>query len=139
MSEENKAKFRQLAEAFANGNVAAFDDLISADYVEHSPAPDQGPGIEGLKQMATMFRSAFPDLKFTIEDLIAEGDKVVGRMAFTGTHKGEFMGMAATNKQINIQEIHIVRISGGKMVEHWGIEDSMTMMQQLGAIPGPGA
>ena len=139
MSEENKAKFRQVAEAFANGNIAAFDDLIAPDFIEHSPAPDQAPGVEGIKQMATMFRSAFPDLKVTIEDLIAEGDKVVGRMAFTGTHKGEFMGMAATNKQINIQEIHIVRISGGKMVEHWGIEDSMAMMQQLGMMPAQGA
>ena len=88
--------------------------------------------------LATMLRSAFPDLKATIEDTIAEGDKVVIRMTWRGTHTGgEFMGIPATGKSVSIGVIDIIRISGGKAVEHWGQMDSMLMMQQLGAIPAP--
>ena len=138
MSEENKAAFRRVTDVFSSGDFSAFDDLIAPDMVEHNPAPGQGPGPEGMKQMAGMFRTAFPDARITVEDLIAEGDKVVGRMSFTGTNTGEFMGAPATNKSVTIQEIHICRFSGGKMVEHWGLEDSMGMMQQLGLIPEMG-
>ena len=91
-----------------------------------------------MRDMVTMFRTAFPDLQVTVDDLIAEGDKVVARITAKGTHKGEFMGTPATNKQISMQEIHICRIAGGKIVEHWGLEDSLGMMQQLGMIPETG-
>ena len=87
--------------------------------------------------MFTMLRSAFPDFKATIEHLIAEGDKVVLHMTWTGTQKGEFMGIPPTGKSISINVIDIVRIADGQVVEHWGIMDQMAMMQQLGVIPAP--
>ncbi len=138
MSEENKAAFRRVTDAFSSRDFSAFDDRIAPEMVEHNPAPRQAPGPEGMKQMAGMFRTAFPDARITVEDLIAEGDKVAGRMSFTGANTGEFMGAPATGKSVTIQEIHICRFSGGKMVEHWGLEDSLGMMQQLGLIPEMG-
>ena len=136
MSEENKALFRRATEeVFNKGNLDAIDEFMAPDMVDHSLVPGQDPGPEGFKKLVTMFRAAFPDLHSTVEDLIAEGDKVVGRMTTRGTHQGEFMGIAATGKQIEFSEIHIIRIAGGKAVEHWGISDDMGMMQQLGVIP----
>ena len=85
--------------------------------------------------MMTMFLSAFPDLHATIDVLVAEGGLVAGRMTTTGTHKGDFLGIAATGKQVKFSEIHIVRIANGKATEHWGNSDDMGMMQQLGVIP----
>ena len=105
MSDENKAAFRRIANAFGTGDLSTFDEVIAPQYVEHNPAPGQAPGPEGLKQMATMMRTAFPDIQVTIEDLIAEGDKVVGRVTARGTHRGEFMGTAPTNKAITIEPV----------------------------------
>lgn len=82
-----------------------------------------------------MFFSAFPDLHANIDMLVAEGDVVVGRMTTTGTHRGEFMGIAATGKQVSFTETHIVRIANGKAVEHWGNSDDLAMMQQIGVVP----
>jgi predicted ester cyclase len=84
-----------------------------------------------------MLRNAFPDFKATIDDIVAESDKVVIRMTWSGTHKGEFMGIPATGKRVSFGVIDIMRIAGGKLVEHWGQTDTMGMMQQLGAIPAP--
>ena len=125
-------------EVFSKGNVAIIDEIIDPNMIEHSPVPGQEPGIEGLKKLVIAFRTAFPDPRSTVEDLIAEGDKVVGRMTTTGTHKGEFMGIAATGKRVEFSEIHIVRIANGKAVEHWGNSDDLGMMQQLGIIPTQG-
>ena len=138
-TDENKALFRRLIEEILNkGNLALIDELFSPDYVDHNPVPGIAAGSEGLKQMFAMFRSAFSDLRITVEDLIAEDDKVVGRVAARGTHRGELMGIAATGKQIDMGEIHIFRVVGGKAAEHWGISDDMGMMQQLGVLPAPG-
>ena len=134
--EENKAQVRRFIEEVLNKkSVDAIDEFFAPDYVEHDEMPGVEPGIEGLKQVLSMYFAAFPDLHVHVEDLIAEGDKVVGRMFTHGTHQGEFMGIAATGKQVKFAEIHIARMSGGKMVEHWGIIDNMAMMQQLGVIP----
>ena len=139
MSEQNKALYRRVVdEVFTNGYVDLIDELVDPNLVDHSPVPGQEPGLDGLKKMVIIFRTAFPDLRSTVEDLIAEGDKVVGRRTTTGTHQGEFMGIAPTNKRVTISEIHIVRIANGKVVEHWGLSDDLGMMQQLGVIPGPG-
>ncbi len=139
MSEENKALARRYVEEVINkGNLAVIDELAAADFVEHSPFPGQAPGIEGEEQLIGMMRAAFPDLHSTIEDLIAEGDKVVLRATTRGTHKGEFMGIPPTGKQVTVTEIHIIRFVGGKGVEHWGEVDMMGMMQQLGVAPTPG-
>ena len=138
MSEANKAAMRRIASAFGTGDLSTFDELISPQYVEHSPMPGQAAGPERLKQMSTMMRTAFPGLQVTTEDLIGEWDKVVGRFTARGTHRGEFMGAAPTNKVITMQEIHIGRFTDGKLVEHWGLEDSLGMMQQMGLISETG-
>ena len=138
-TEQNKALFRQfIEEVFNQGNMSAIDELVAPDFVEHEELPPGIPtGREGLKQMTMMLRSAFPDFKATIDDMLAEGDKVVVRMTWTGTHKGEFMGMPPTGKRVSFGVIDIVRFDGDKFVEHWGLMDSAGMMQQLGAVPAP--
>jgi len=139
MSEENKAKFRRvLLECFNQGNLATADELIDVNFVDHNPPPGVSQGLEGFKQIVTMFRGAFPDIQIKIEDLIAEGDKVVGRITAQGTHQGELMGIPPTGKKVSMNEIHIIRFSNGKAVEHWGVEDNLGMMTQLGVIEPPG-
>ena len=139
-TEQNKALFRQFVEEIFNqGNMSAIDELLAPDFVEHEELPPGIPsGREGVKQMTMMFRSAFPDFKTTIDDMVAEGDKVVVRMTWSGTHKGEFMGIPPTGKSVSFGVIDIVRFAGDKFVEHWGLMDSTSMMQQLGAVPAPG-
>jgi steroid delta-isomerase-like uncharacterized protein len=88
--------------------------------------------------MVTMYRSAFPDMRVTIEDLVAEGDKVAARWSVTGTHRGELMGIPATGKRVTVTGIEINRFAGGKLVEHWESFDQLSMMQQLGVVPAPG-
>ena len=135
MSDQNKATFRRLVdEVFNQGKLETADEL-GTGYIEHSPMPGQSPGVEGFKEIVRMFRGAFPDLRMTIDDLIAEGDQVVARMTTTGTHKGPFMGMAPTGKRVKVSEIHILRFGNGKVLEHWGLADDLGMMQQLGAVP----
>ena len=128
---------RFMEEVFNKGNLTAADEFMSADFVEHDPFPGQGPGLQGLKQGLAAFRQAFPDLHIGIDDMIADGGKVVIRSRMKGTHKGTFMNMPPTGKQISVEGIDIVRMSGGKAVEHWGLLDALTMMQQLGATPTP--
>ena len=136
--EENKAiVHRIMEEIFNKGNVAAADELIASNFVDHNPVSGQPAGLEGLKQVVTMFRTAFPDLHCTVEEMIAEGDKVVARGTIRGTHKGEFMGVPPTGKRVRVTGIDIARIAGGKVVERWGNFDEMGMMQQLGVVPPP--
>jgi len=139
-TEQNKALVRQLVEEVINqGNISMIDELLIPDFVEHEELPPGiPPGREAPKALFTMLRSAFPDLKATIEHLIAEGDEVVFHMTWTGTHEGEFMGIPPTGKRISINVIDILGIAEGKFVEHWGVMDSMAMMQQLGVVPAPG-
>lgn len=140
MSEkENEALAREAVEAFNRGDLDAAGRLFTADYVDHDPSRAGLPtGPEGVKQAWSMMRAAFPDLHFTIEDMIAEGDKVVARFTMSGTHQGEFMGIAATGNRITITGIDIARFENGKGVEHWANQDDLGMMQQLGVIPAPG-
>jgi steroid delta-isomerase-like uncharacterized protein len=138
-TEQNKALFRRFVDELLNhGNMSLADELLAPDFVEHEELP---PGIpqnrEGVKHLTTMLRSAFPDFKATIHDIIAEDDKVVVRMTWTGTQKGEFMGIPPTGKSVSFEVLDIVRIAGGKLVEHWGQMDNMRLMQQLGVIPVP--
>jgi len=139
-TEQNKELLRRFVdELFNHGNTSLVEELLAPDFVEHEELPPGIPqGREGVKHLSTMLRSAFPDLKATIHDMIAEGDKVVVRMTWTGTQKGEFMGIPPTGKSVSIEVLDIVRAAGGKLVEHWGQMDNMGMMQQLGVIPAPG-
>ena len=136
--EQNKAMFRRMVEEMFNqGHLSVVDEVMAADFVEHEELPPGLPGgLEGVKVLTAQLREAFPDFKAVIEDLVAEGDRVVSRMVWTGTQKGEFMGIPPTGKSISVEVIDIVRVGGGKFVEHWGIMDNMTMMQQLGVMPG---
>jgi steroid delta-isomerase-like uncharacterized protein len=136
-AEQNKALIVRFVEEFFNrGNMGIVGEIFAPDFIEHEQLPPGIPnGREGVKVLTTMLRSAFPDFKATIDDILAEGDKVVIRMTWSGTQKGEFMGVPATGKRVSIGVIDIIRVSGGMLVEHWGQMDSMGMMQQLGAIP----
>jgi steroid delta-isomerase-like uncharacterized protein len=138
--EQNKELVRQMVEqVFNRGNLSLADEFMAPDFVEREELP---PGIpsdrEGVTQLAAMLRGAFPDFEATIDDIIAEGDKVVIRQTWRGTHKGEFMGVPPTGKRVRFGVIDIIRVDGGKFVEHWGQMDTMGLMQQLGAIPMPG-
>jgi len=137
MSAENKAIARRfIEEVWNNGNLAVLDELVATNLVDHNPStPGQGSGVEGFKQVFSTFRTAFPDLHFTVEDMVAEGDKVVSRVTARGTHKGEFAGIAPTGKQGAAEAIDITRIAGGKIVERWGIVDQLGLLQQLGVVP----
>ncbi|MFQ5795562.1 MAG: ester cyclase [Candidatus Bipolaricaulia bacterium] len=135
-TEENKAKTRRFyEEVLSQRNVDVLDEFIGAGFVDHNPNPGQAPGLEGVKQIFAQILVSFPDLHFTIEDMIAEGDKVTTRLTLSGTHQGEFQGIPATGKQVAMTGIDIIRIEGGKAVERWGEFDFLGMMQQLGVVP----
>lgn len=136
MSEQNKAAIRKIYEVFSGGDPSVINQIVAAGAVDHEGMPGiDTSGPEGMKRLIAVFRSAFPDLKMSAEDMIADGDKVAARVTMRGTHKGEFMGVPATGKWVEVSGIDIVRFEGGKAVEHWGITDTMSMMQQLGALP----
>jgi steroid delta-isomerase-like uncharacterized protein len=126
-------------EIFNRGNTKLVDEFLASDFVEREELPPGIPsGREGVKQLTIMLRSAFPDFTATIDDIVAEGDKVVIRQTWSGTQRGEFMGIPPTGKRVSFGVIDIIRFAGGKAVEHWGQMDGMRMMQQLGAVPAPG-
>ena len=141
MSEQNKAIAAQIPlEAFNQGKLEVIDELIADDNVDHAELPPgMPPGKEGLKLLVTSLRSAFPDLKITLQMEIAEGDLVVGYGTQTGTMTGEFAGMPPSGKTATWDAIHITRIKDGKIVEHWAVQDQLGMLQQLGFIPTPEA
>jgi steroid delta-isomerase-like uncharacterized protein len=139
MSEQNKTLVRRAVEEVWNrGNYAVVNELVASDIVVHASTPDgEIHGPEGVKQFYATLRRAFPDIHFTIEDQIAEGDRVVTRWTARGTHRGEFNGIPPTGKQGAISGIDIDRIADGKVVECWPNADELDLLQQLGVIPVP--
>ncbi|HZR39795.1 MAG TPA: ester cyclase [Ktedonobacteraceae bacterium] len=135
-TEQNKANFRAIPEHILNtGDFDAIDQLFTADYVDHAALPPGLPdGVEGVKVFFRMLRSAFPDLHYTVEVVLAEGDLAAGHVSVTGTHKGEFMGIPPTGKQLRWTETHMGRLVDGKLAEHWGDYDQLGMLQQLGVM-----
>ena len=134
----NEATMRRLYELISAGDIDGFGEHVADEFVEHEATPGFEPSKEGVKQMFHMYRAAFPDLRMEAEDVLASGDKVVARVRATGTHQGEFMGMPATGKSVDVQVIDIMRFGEDGLVrEHWGLFDALGMMQQLGAIPAP--
>jgi len=118
------------------GDIDGFGDHVAEDFVEHEESPGLEPSKEGVKQFFRMYREAFPDLRMEAEDVLVSGDKVVARVRATGTQRGEFMGMPATGKSVDVQLIDIIRFGDdGLAHEHWGVFDALGMMQQLGVIP----
>jgi steroid delta-isomerase-like uncharacterized protein len=138
MSEENKAIARRIWEEVWKGKLDVADEILDKSFVGHSLGVELPPGPEGFKQFVSIFRSAFPDIHVTIEDQIAEEDKVVTRWTVRMTHKGELMGIPATGKQVVVTGISINRFVGDKSVEAWDNWDELGMMQQLGVVPASG-
>ncbi len=124
-------------EIFNAGNLDAIDELVHDDFIEHEEFPGLPPGKEGVRAFAAAMRQAFPDLAATAEDIIVEGNKVASRVRFSGTQRGDFMGIAATNKQVDVQAIDIIVYRDGKAAEHWGVTDQLAMMAQLGVVEPP--
>jgi predicted ester cyclase len=112
----------------------AFQELLDPEVVDHSRPPGVAPGAPGVRQQFDGFRAAFPDFRATILDQVAEGDKVVTRKVFTGTHEGAFDGLEATGRQVEIHVIDIVRVADGRIVEHWNCVDRLGLLAQLGAV-----
>jgi steroid delta-isomerase-like uncharacterized protein len=126
-------------EVWNKGNFDATETYWAANYIDHNPAvPNQAAGAVGARQVFMAFKSAFPDLNFTIEEMLVEGDKIVWRWTATGTNTGSMMGMPPTGKKATITGAEIYRIAGGKILERWGNFDQLGLMQQLGVIPAPG-
>jgi predicted ester cyclase len=122
-AEENKAMLRRLVEAHNAGNMEVMDELFTPKLAEQA------------KQGFTAFRSAFPDWREEIVDVVAEEDRVVGRFKCSGTHRGEMMGIAPTGRRMEVDEVYFLRVQDGKFVEFWGLEDNLTRMRQLGLLP----
>ena len=133
-TEHNKANDRRFYEAWSQGNLAALDEVCAQDYVLHDPSM-LIQGLESMKQFVSMYLAAFPDGHFTIEDQVAEGDKIVTRWTFRGTHKGELQGILPTGKQVVVTGISMDRVADGKAVEAWSNFDALGMLQQLGVLP----
>ena len=135
--EENKALTRRAYDAFNQRDLAAFYELMTPDFVLHN-ASTTIQGLEAYKQWISLYLIAFPDARLTIEEMLADQDKVVVRQTFRGTHQGDLMGIPSTGKQVAVPGIFITRIVNGKAVEQWANYDELGLMQQLGVIPGPG-
>lgn len=138
-AEENKALVRRLFDEVINaGDLARAGEFVADGFVEHNPTPGQAPGVEGFEGVIGMLHSAFPDLHITIEDLVAEGEKVSVRLTVRGTHRGVFQGIPSTDRRVEWAGISILRIADGKVAERWFQSDVLGLRQQLGAIPPPG-
>lgn len=124
---------KKFGAAVNTGNLQLFHDLVAPDSVDHDPAPGQGPGPEGYVQFFSMMRTAFPDFHLDIEQLVADEDNVAFAYTATGTHQGEFMGVAPTGKAIKIRGMQISKFHEGKMVERWGSSDELGILKQIGA------
>ena len=141
-AQDNKALTRRYVdEAFNKGNMAVIDEVIATNYTVHPMPPDRRPGIEGERDFVRMVRAEWPDLQITVDDQVAEGDKVVTRWTVRATHTqsvtSPYGSLPATNKQVTLTGINIDRIEGGKVVESWSNADDLGLMQQLGAVPAP--
>lgn len=138
-TEEEKAIVRRVNdEVWSRGRLDVIDELIADEFVATViGAPEQIRGPQGFREFVVMYRKAFPDLRITIDEQIAEGESVVTRWTATGTHEGELMGMAATGKQATTAGINVNRVAGGKLVEGWGLFDQLGLLQQLGVVPVP--
>ncbi len=130
--EHNKALIDRYIEAFNTANFTIFGEVFDRDVVDHNPPPQQGPGVDGIKQTFLVMSAAFPDTHATVEDVIAERDRAAVRMTIHATHQGEFRGVQPTGKPVAMTRISIFRIAEGKIVEWWHNEDMLGMLRQQG-------
>ena len=136
-AEELKALERHYYEEMNKRNLAALSELFASGFLSHTGVGGERRGLEEYKKYVNEMITAFPDLHFTVHDILTEGDKVVVHWTVTGTHKGEFRGIPPINKKMTVWGIDIDRVAGGKFVEGWCRFDTLGMMQQLGLIPAP--
>lgn len=135
MSESNKARIREFIDrVLTGGEIDATGDYFHTDMVEEVPFPGQGPGLDGLKETLTRIRRGFPDSQWSVEEQIAEGDKVLTRFLWSGTHKGEFLGIPATNRVVRVWGMVIDRFEDRKVKSTCILLDTLSMVQQLGAF-----
>jgi steroid delta-isomerase-like uncharacterized protein len=138
-AEENKALARRWADIFNQGNLDLVDEIYASGAVLHDPAmPEDTRGVESVREFYSMYRSAFPDTQITIEDQLAEGDRVTTRWTARGTHQGELLGVPPSGNRVEVPGMTISRIEGGKVAEEWNNYHALGLMQQIGAIPEPG-
>jgi steroid delta-isomerase-like uncharacterized protein len=136
--EDHKAIVRRYQAALNRNDLDALDQVVAADIATPAMLPGFPPGLEGAKAIHRLTLAGVPDFHTAIEDLIAEGDRVAARITMTGTQTGEFFGVPPTGRTFTMTGMYIVRIADGKIVEHWGVEDALGLLQQLGAMPAPG-
>jgi steroid delta-isomerase-like uncharacterized protein len=129
---------RFIEEVINQGRLEVADQIVEEDFAELDPLPGQRQGREGLKEVIAMLRSAFPDMHWVIDETIASGDKVVTRFTWTGTHRGNFMGIPATGRPVKVKGVVIDRLAAGKMSDSRILMDNVAMLQQLGVMPAPG-
>jgi steroid delta-isomerase-like uncharacterized protein len=133
---DHAATVRRFYELISAGDLDGFGALLADDFVEHEETPGLTPTKDGVLQFFQMYLAAFPDLRMEPQDVLVDGDKVVARVRATGTHEGEFVGIAPTGKRVEVQLIDIIRLSDdGLAHEHWGVVDMLAMLQQLGVAP----
>ena len=135
---DNKEIAARFYQEINKGNLAVIDELVADNFVDHEEMPGMQPGKEGVKQWMSGMLTAFPDFHMEATDIMADGDRVCILAKFSGTHQGDFMGIPATGKKIDVPVADVVRFADGKAVEHWGVTDTGLMMQQLGVIDEPG-
>jgi predicted ester cyclase len=138
MPTSNKETVKRLQDAVTGGVEfisQTIDELCDPDVVFHAPVPTGATGVQALKQVWPVLLRAYPDLRVTVEDLIEEGDKVVARNTVTGTHQGEYLGIAPTGRSVTYKEIFICRFVNGRIAEIWGVVDVFSQLKQLGAMP----
>jgi steroid delta-isomerase-like uncharacterized protein len=136
LTQDNSAIVRRFVDEVINqGKMGSAEEFVWEDVVEQVPLPGQGPGLEGLKDVLRGMRSAFPDIDFSIKEQVCEGDKVVSRFEWTGTHKAEFMGVAATGRQVRVWGVVIDRLEAGRIKDTRILMDALGLMMQLGALP----
>jgi steroid delta-isomerase-like uncharacterized protein len=134
-----KIVYRRFVEEVINdGNIDIVPELFSKDYIDHTRPPGAPEGLDGVRMIPKMFRGAFPDLHFTLADMVSEGDIVATRVTGHGTNDGSFLGMPPTNREATWASMGFFRVRDGKISEHWGVPDLLTLMTHLGVIPAPG-
>ena len=135
----NKAALGRFRDAVNTGDAEVIsktiDEVVEPDVLFHAPVPTGATGTQALKQVWAVLLRAFPDLHVAVEDVIAEGDKVVSRNTVTGTHQGEYRGVPPTGKSVTYREIFVMRFAGGRIAEIWGVVDVFSQLRQLGMIP----
>lgn len=136
----NKEAARAIIADFGTDKAnASLDKYVMANYTEHTPEPNQKAGLAGLKEVSANFHTAFPDMKITVTDVVAEGDMVAVHSVMRGTNTGSMMGMPPTGKKVEVGGVDLMKFASGKGTDHWGYYEQEKMMQQLGLMPAPGA